>query len=152
MRVGDEQPEEFDWGDARLIYDQPQKVLLEPEDRSTHMGPELLELIGSARTEVIIVSPYFVPGEAGTTLLTALVERGVRVTVLTNSLAATDVPAVHAGYTRYRRQLVTAGVELFESRPSATPGPRSGSGSTIRGWAITCSRWKTFIPAPWMTA
>jgi putative cardiolipin synthase len=50
--------------------------------------------------------------------LASLVERGVRVTVLTNALAATDVPAVHSGYSRYRRALIAAGVELYEMKPT----------------------------------
>jgi putative cardiolipin synthase len=52
--------------------------------------------------ELLIVSPYFIPGEAGTAWLRALVKRGVRVTVLTNSLAASDVGLVHSAYSRYR--------------------------------------------------
>jgi len=59
-----------------------------------------------------------VPRDEGTEYLLGLVERGVRVRVLTNSLAATDVPAVHAGYKAYRRELVEGGVELFELRPT----------------------------------
>ena len=69
---------------------------------------------------MILVSPYFVPGRQGTELLRSLAEGGCRVTVLTNSLAATDVPAVHAGYSRYRRSLVEAGVEIYEMRPAKT--------------------------------
>ena len=45
-------------------------------------------------------------------------ERQVQVTVLTNSLAATDEPLVHTGYSRYRPQLVDAGVELYELSPT----------------------------------
>lgn len=108
----------FYWGEARLIYDLPEKVINDPEDRTTHLGPELDQLIAATDSELIAISPYFVPGESGTAMLTALVERGARVTVLTNSLAATDVPAVHAGYSRYRRALVEAGVELYEMPPS----------------------------------
>lgn len=108
----------FFWGAARLLYDLPEKVRKDPDDRSTHLGPELKEVLKSVRKDLIIVSPYFVPGKQGTALLRSLVERGCRVTVLTNSLAATDVPAVHSGYSRYRRALVEAGVEVFEMPPS----------------------------------
>ena len=71
-----------------------------------------------ARREALLISPYFVPGKAGLELLLSLVRRGVRVSVVTNSLAATDVVAVHGGYARYRRQLLEAGVEIFELKPS----------------------------------
>jgi len=108
----------FYWGESRLIYDLPEKVRTDPEDRSTHMGPEFTDLLARAQTDLIAISPYFVPGPEGTALFAALVERGVRVTVLTNALAATDVPAVHSGYSRYRRDLIAAGVELYEMKPT----------------------------------
>jgi putative cardiolipin synthase len=109
---------EWFWGPAQLLYDLPEKVSTNPDDRSTHLGPELADLLTSVQTDLFLISPYFVPGKPGTDLLRALVERGVRVTILTNSLAATDVPIVHAGYARYRTSLVEAGVELYEVRPS----------------------------------
>jgi putative cardiolipin synthase len=109
---------EFYHAPAQLLYDLPSKVLTEPEDRSTHLGPELAELLRSADKWLIAISPYFVPGDRGSDLLTGLAARGVEVTVVTNSLASTDVPAVHAGYARYRRELLEAGVRLYEIRPS----------------------------------
>ena len=69
--------------------------------------------------EITIVSPYFVPGDAGVAWLTDLVKKGVRVTVLTNSLASNDVTSVHSGYKRYREALVDGGVRLYELRPEA---------------------------------
>lgn len=107
------------WGAAELLVDRPEKVVTDPRDRSTHLGPELRDLIASAQTELFLISPYFVPGKSGTALLSELVSRGVSVTVLTNSLAATDVPAVHGGYARYRHALLGAGVKLYEVQPSA---------------------------------
>ncbi|WP_206664644.1 phospholipase D family protein [Dankookia rubra] len=82
------------------------------------LGPEVAEALRGARREALLISPYFVPGKAGLDLLLSLVRRGVRVSVVTNSLAATDVVAVHGGYARYRRQLLEAGVEMFELKPS----------------------------------
>ena len=70
----------------------------------------------------MVVSPYFVPGRRGARLLTPLVRRGVRVTVVTNSLAATDVLAVHGGYARHRRRLLRAGVELRELKRGGQEG------------------------------
>ena len=66
------------------------------------------------KKELIIFSPYFVPGEAGTALLTQLAGRGVRVRILTNSLASNDVGLVHSGYSKYRKALLRGGVELHE--------------------------------------
>jgi cardiolipin synthase C len=82
------------------------------------LGPEVADALRAARREALLVSPYFVPGEAGLDLLVDLVGRGVRVSVVTNSLAATDVVAVHGGYARYRRRLLEAGIELFELKRS----------------------------------
>ena len=71
---------------------------------------------------MLLVSPYFVPGDEGVAFLAALVARGVKVRVLTNSLASTDVPAVHSAYKHYRTALLRAGVELYELRPDASSG------------------------------
>lgn len=70
----------------------------------------------TTRNEMLIVSPYFVPGSAGNRHLDDMVRRGLRVAVLTNSLVATDSLAAHAGYARHRTALLRAGVELYEAR------------------------------------
>ena len=75
-------------------------------------------LLPEAERELDIVSPYFVPRDSGVARLTEIAARGVRVRVLTNSLAATDVAAVHAGYAPSRHPLLEAGVQLYEPRPS----------------------------------
>ena len=82
------------------------------------VAPVIGAMLAGARREALLVSPYFVPGEDGTTRLIGMVRAGVRVCVITNSLAATDVVAVHAGYARYRERLLAAGVELFEVKQS----------------------------------
>ena len=71
----------------------------------------------SAQHEVIVISPYFVPGKDGVALMRELIERGVHIRVLTNSLASTDSPLVHIGYSHYRVALLKLGVELAEVRP-----------------------------------
>jgi putative cardiolipin synthase len=74
-------------------------------------------MVSSATHEVIIVSPYFVPQRQGVEFLAALVRKGVRVVVITNSLASTNHSSVHAVYARYRKPLLSQGVELYELRP-----------------------------------
>ncbi|MEI2301586.1 phospholipase D family protein [Ensifer sp. MJa1] len=98
--------------DVRLAADPPEKALM--QKRQNWLLRELFPLIEAATRDLRIISPYFIPGVAGTRELTAIAARGARVSVLTNSLAATDVAAVHGGYVKYRRKLVRAGVELFE--------------------------------------
>ena len=68
----------------------------------------------NATEELIIVSPYFVPGKKGAKVLCDLSQKGVEVRIFTNSLASNDVAAVHAGYAKYRKQLLRAGVVLYE--------------------------------------
>ena len=96
---------------------------------SRSLGASSIALIhGRARREVkqemLMAVAYFVPGQQGVKLLTDLAARGVRVRVLTNSLASTDVVAVHSGYVRYREPLLAGGVELHEYLyDSARPAP-----------------------------
>jgi len=105
------------------IPDQALSILADPPAKASGqaigtVGPALTALLATARREALIISPYFVPGPAGTALLARLVASGVRVAVVTNSLAATDVVAVHGGYSRYRAALLAAGVELHELKAS----------------------------------
>jgi putative cardiolipin synthase len=107
------------WGKGAVIADRPDKVRLPPEERSSHAAPRLGKILEAAREELLLISPYFVPGERGVRWLAAIAERGVRVRVLTNSYAATDVGAVHAGYSAYREALLRAGIEVHELKPDA---------------------------------
>jgi putative cardiolipin synthase len=110
----------FQWGHALVFYDLPEKLVTDPEDRSTHMGPQVLsKTLGALERELLLFSPYFVPGEHGVLMLTNLEKRGVEVRVLTNSLASTDVGVVHAGYAKYRKPLLRGGVEIYEFKPEA---------------------------------
>ena len=63
---------------------------------------------------MILFSPYFVPGKEGTAFLTRLRKKGVQVRILTNSLSSSDVSIIHAGYAKYRKDLLRAGIELYE--------------------------------------
>ncbi|MDQ8037609.1 MAG: phospholipase D family protein, partial [Pedobacter sp.] len=83
----------------------------------THVGENLMRYLSGAEKDVLLISAYFVPGKTGTQALVDLQKRGVSVEVLTNSLASTDVSAVHAGYSRYRKPLLEAGARLWEMKP-----------------------------------
>ncbi len=111
------------WGPAQVVYDLPDKIKHSSYDMSTHMGPQLWPIIETAKTEVLIVSPYFVPRDWGVGWFQLLRSKSVRITILTNSLASTDVLAVHAGYAPYRRELLKAGVELYELKPDVSVQP-----------------------------
>jgi putative cardiolipin synthase len=135
----------FSWGTAHLLYDDPAKVSREPEETEGRLIPQFANLGAQVQKELLIVSPYFVPGDSGVEWLSSLVKRGVRVTVLTNSLAATDVSSVHAGYQHYRHALLEAGVALYELKPSAieyASAQRKGSGVTGSSASLHA---KTFV-------
>ncbi|TDS84093.1 phospholipase D-like protein [Comamonas sp. JUb58] len=74
----------------------------------------LVQLLGYAKKDLLIVSPYFVPGESMRQAFKDAVQRGVRVRILTNSLSSNDAPIAHIGYARHRETLLRDGVELYE--------------------------------------
>jgi putative cardiolipin synthase len=122
----------FTWAPAVLLQDQPGKI--GPDEDEVNAGDTvvdgLLHLMDGARQDVLIISAYFVPGTLMMDRLRHLRDRGVRIRVLTNSLASTDAPAAHAGYARYRRELLAMGVELHELRADQ---PAGGSGNAGLG-------------------
>ena len=104
----------FSWAEAQVIHDSPEKKSLGKKGRDELLISQLAPYITGAKKTADIVSPYFVPGDRATEALCQLVQNGVQVRILTNSLASNDVWAVHAGYSKYRRRLLRCGVELFE--------------------------------------
>jgi len=116
----------LEWASARVVSDEPAKVLHPPERTEEHMLPRLVAALGEPARQLDLVSPYFVPTKDGTAALRTLAGRGVQVRVLTNSLAATDVAPVHAGYAKYREELLRAGVRLYELKPAATQKSERG--------------------------
>ncbi len=106
------------WVPATVLADRPGKIASDvAPDEDVTIANNIKTLMRSATQEVIVISPYFVPGPDGVALMRELVERGVHIRVLTNSLASTDSPLVHNGYSRYRAALLKLGVELSEVRP-----------------------------------
>lgn len=106
-------------GQAFVLYDDPAKISQSPENIEGSLITQFSRLGGSIQHELFIISPYFIPGDQGVAWLRGLAQRGVAITILTNSLAASDVSAVHAGYRRYRQQLLQAGIRLYELKPGA---------------------------------
>jgi putative cardiolipin synthase len=120
-------------GIAHLVFDDPAKVTRDRSSKEGRLLPQFSTLGVPLDHELTIVSPYFVPGDEGVALLAAMVDRGVRVTVLTNSLAASDVTIVHAAYKRYRESLVSHGVRLYELRPDAFEVVAGPGGRQVNG-------------------
>ena len=123
----------FEWTSARLVHDDPGKTLDTADRTDLLLFPVLVQAMGRPERSLELVSPYFVPGDSGTQALVAAARRGVRVRILTNSLASSDVSAVHAGYAKRRVDLLRAGVKLYELKPTRAVDPAhaaSGIGST----------------------
>jgi cardiolipin synthase C len=106
------------WAPATVLADRPAKIAsdVSPDQEET-IANNIAVLMRSAQQEILVISPYFVPGKEGVALMHELVARGVHIRIITNSLASTDAPLVHNGYARYRVALLKMGVELSEVRP-----------------------------------
>ena len=105
------------WGSAYVFADHPDKPFdgaAGGELLETSVTYNVFEAMRMAQQEVLASSPYFIPGRVGMGLFAELRGKGVKVSVLTNSLASTDEPLVHLGYSRYREPLLRMGVDLFE--------------------------------------
>ena len=120
-----------------VTADDPIKVEQAGKDRSQDLMPQLGPQFAAARKSVMLVSPYFVPRKGGVEFLRTLRARGVRVQVLTNGLASTDVVPVFGKYRRYRRQLLEAGVELYEFDPDPSRDGPTGPVQTPGGRNVT---------------
>jgi putative cardiolipin synthase len=141
---------EFVWAPAVVMDDEPAKIPADAPDASASLPPAtttgapaddetvvdgLLSLITQARQELLVISPYFVPGPDMLQAFATARAQGVNVRVLTNSLASNDAPVAHAGYARHREALLKMGVELYELRSEQTGlgsalGSSGSSGST----------------------
>jgi cardiolipin synthase C len=128
---------------ASVLYDPPAKAS-GANEQAGRIAQAVRPRLEDARAEVILISPYFVPSERGIGVLCTLARRGVRVAVLTNSLASTDAPVVHAGYARHRPRLLECGVELHELKPGTPPSRsrRAGlsSGASLHAKAMVIDR------------
>jgi len=136
----------FVWAPAHVVYDDPASI----SDQSRRVMHTLLfRRLDRVQTDLLIESAYFIPLDGGVAKLKELVDRGVRIRVLTNSLASNDVIAAFAGYSKRREAMVRNGIELYELRPE--PGPvrkrllGGGSKAGLHTKAIVFDRKDVFI-------
>jgi putative cardiolipin synthase len=133
----------------QFIADDPAKVTMKKRDvKRTHVGVALAPVIEAARERVAVISPYFVPGEEVTAGFMRMAGAGKSVRVLTNSLVANDVAAVHGGYSRHRKPLLKGGVELWELKPAGGEGNSSlfgSSGASLHTKAFVVDGEKLFV-------
>jgi putative cardiolipin synthase len=105
----------LEWGPGTIIHDSWRKRDQGYEGwKDDLLISQLTPHITAATEDLIIISPYFVPGEEDVEIFCQLSRKGVKVRILTNSLASNDVAAVHAGYSKHRKSLLRCGVELYE--------------------------------------
>ncbi len=110
------------WGKARAFADPPEKLLSDSAKIAyeTSVTNNVMMAVWEAKKELVITSPYMIPGVMGLDSFLRLQKAKVDVTVVTNSLAATDEPLVHNGYSKYRARMLDAGVDLYELSPTRT--------------------------------
>jgi putative cardiolipin synthase len=139
------------WVPATVLADRPGKIASETSpDEEVTIANNLATLMRSATQELIVISPYFVPGQDGVAMFAKLVSQGVHIRILTNSLASTDSPLVHNGYSRYRVALLKLGVELSEVRPKlgqkrARFHPFRSSNASLHAKALVIDQKTVFI-------
>jgi len=138
----------FDWVTTHLVSDDPAKAL----GRKTSQSPwTQIQKMLAPRKELGLVSPYVVPHIEGAGFLLDTASQGIQVSILTNSLEATDVATVHAGYAKWRKKLLEGGVRLFElkrassSPQTSDPGPLGSSISSLHAKTFTADRSRVFI-------
>jgi putative cardiolipin synthase len=131
----------MEWTDKyRFVADDPGKInLAEKDETRAQVALALVPLLRDMKREVVLISPYFVPGEQGTRGLAEAARSGKLVRVLTNSLAANDVAAVHGGYSRYRKELLEGGVQIWELKPidGITHSAFGSSGASLHTKALS---------------
>jgi len=129
---------------AAVIQDYPDKIR-KFLPRSTSITTVFLQqTVAMAASELIIISPYFVPQKEGVEFFGGMVRKGVRVVIVSNSLASTNHSSVHAVYARYRKPLLKQGVELYELRPYVAP-PDSTTKLTLHSKVATIDRTRLFV-------
>ena len=144
----------YTWASARMISDDPAKGLAHEKQRDLVLN-RLREVLGTLQHELYLISPYFVPAKRGTDFFAQHARAGLRVMILTNSLEATDVVAVHAGYLKRRKALLRAGVRLFELRRTTPQRKRllrmrgssgiGSSGSSLHSKTFSIDRARLFV-------
>lgn len=143
---------ELTWAPTRMVSDPPDKIADKVPEKAL-INRQIQEAIGLPQHSLTLISPYFVPTAEGLEYFQELASRGVKVRILTNSLEATDVTPVHSGYARYRKPLLTAGIELFEMRrlgngeeqAKESAGPLGSSGSSLHAKTFVVDEKRVFV-------
>jgi putative cardiolipin synthase len=135
---------------ADFVYDVPDKLLVARRSREYRaLVTELRNRMEAAGSEIVVITPYFVPRDEGAEWIEEICGRGIRLVVITNSLASTNHVAVHSGYARYRRRVLAAGAELYELKvdeiPRLTQNRTEIESVTLHTKAVVIDREELFV-------
>ncbi len=121
------------WAPYELAYDSPDKAQKDLAAEADSIVTTLAAAVDRAEKELIVISPYFVPRKSGVEYFQTLRDRGLEVTVITNSLAATNHAIVHSGYAPSRKPLLEMGVKIYEVKHTLALGSveRGGGGASL---------------------
>ena len=133
----------FRWTDMQFLSDDVGK-LTKSVPTTTNLVQQLRVLLGTPSKELTIISSYFVPTKDGVNTLVQLAESGVDIKILTNSFDATDVTAVHSGYSQWRPKLLRAGIKIYELKSTASEEKRDNKLWKARSQSSTSLHAKTF--------
>lgn len=117
----------FIWGTAQTFADEPEKLSYSRNKKDTHLAIHLQEFLDRCQSELILISPYFIPQEGGVETLTGLADRGVNIAIVTNGIGSSDHSMVHSAYAKYRKELLAHGISLFETRENPISDTHSWS-------------------------
>lgn len=141
----------LEWTNVQVVADDPAKGVGDVS-RDQLMIMRLGAILGDVTQRLDLISAYFVPGKQGAAFFANLAREGREVRLITNSWEATDVPMVHAGYVKYRRELLESGAKLYELRPTAgePTGPSElgvfgSSGASLHAKTFTADDSRVFI-------
>lgn len=110
----------FTWAPYQLVYDSPEKTQKQKADEAASIRTPLMYAFDNAKKEAVVISPYFVPRDTGIDRIQELRDRGIDVTIVTNSLVSTNQSSVHGGYAPARKPLLKMGVKIYELRADAS--------------------------------
>ncbi|WP_199508565.1 MULTISPECIES: phospholipase D family protein [unclassified Psychrobacter] len=133
----------FRWTDMQFLSDDVKK-LSKTAPAETNLVHQLRTLLGRPSDKLTIISSYFVPTKNGVDTLVQLAESGIDIKILTNSFDATDVTAVHSGYSQWRPKLLRAGIKIYELKSTASDEKRDNKLWKARSQSSTSLHAKTF--------
>jgi putative cardiolipin synthase len=134
------------WAPAQVVFDSPDKKNVESGHRAgALMTRSVVAAAREVQSELLMVTPYFIPASEDLRLLQDMRDRHVRVRILTNSLESNPDPVSHAGYQRYRVPLLEDGVELHEVRSQLESTQGSGQTAAVSRYGTYSLHAKLFV-------